>query len=90
LAIEGPYPNPSNGQAVIKLMLSKPEHAELKIFNLLGKEMITLHDGELMQGQHTIIWDGLDQNRQQASSGVYFFVSQTSSQKITSKLLLIK
>jgi len=90
LTIESLYPNPSNSQTAIQLLLSKPERVEIKIYKLLGKEVITLHDGELGQGEHSIIWNGLDQNRQQASSGVYYLVCQTGLQKITSKLLLLR
>ncbi len=90
LTIDGLYPNPSNNQVTIKLRLRKPEHVDLRIYNLLGKEVINLNDSVLTQGQHTMVWDGLDQNRQSVSSGIYLFVCQTSTQTITSKFLLLQ
>ena len=62
------YPNPFNPSTTIGFTLSKPEFVELKIYNLLGQELLMLVSKRLNQGNHTYTFDGTN-----LASGVYYY-----------------
>jgi len=51
------------------LQLSSPH----KIFDVLSREIATLVDAELNEGEHIAQWDGRTTDNKLASSGVYFY-----------------
>jgi hypothetical protein len=67
------YPNPFNPSTTIPFHL--PERAEVRIiiYNILGRQVRTLVQGEWSPGIHTITWDGRDAFGQQTASGVYIY-----------------
>jgi predicted secreted hydrolase len=79
------YPNPSNTSTIISFFLSHQEHAILKVFDLQGREITTLVDGELNPGEHTIVYDTNELPR-----GVYFCQLLSSGLIITQKMLISK
>ena len=70
------YPNPFNQKTIIRYKLSIDCHVELKIFNTLGQEVITLVDEEQKSGFYDIDWQATTNN-----SGLYFYSLKTKSIK---------
>ncbi len=67
------YPNPFNPSSRIDFSLPVAGTATMKIFNLLGQEVVTLVNGPLASGTHETVWDGRDAAGRVVSSGVYFY-----------------
>lgn len=67
------YPNPFNGSTLIKYRLSKNLNVNLKIYDLLGREVATLVDGKQDQGLHLVHWDGTNNLGQMVTSGIYLY-----------------
>jgi len=67
------YPNPFNPSTRIVFSLPVAGSATMKIFNLLGQEVVTLVNGPLASGTHEAVWDGRDAAGRVISSGVYFY-----------------
>ena len=65
-------PNPFNELAVISYTLEKQSEVELKVYNLKGQLIKTLHKGSQNKGEHILAWDGSDNRNQAVSSGLYF------------------
>ncbi len=67
------YPNPYNSTTVISYAL--PEYAliELKIYDIMGHEVITLVNGFVNAGFKSMRWDGTDASGQPVPSGMYFY-----------------
>jgi outer membrane protein assembly factor BamB len=61
------YPNPFNPSTTIKFILPRRASVSLKIYNLLGQEVVQLTEGIYDAGTHFIEWDAHG-----ISSGVYF------------------
>jgi len=62
------YPNPFNPATTIKFNLASKQHVTLKIFNLLGQEVATLVNEELIPGAYTAKFDGA-----KLASGMYIY-----------------
>ena len=79
------YPNPFNPITIIKFSIPKPAYITVKVFNILGEEIVTLVSEKMYPGTYTTEW-----NASQYPSGVYFYRIQAGEFMETRKLLLLK
>jgi len=79
------YPNPFNPTTVISFHLSTPDFVEMKIFDLLGKEVETLVHRPVNAGRHEVKW-----NASGVGSGVYFCRLQCGEEVRTTKVVLLR
>ena len=79
------YPNPFNPETRIDFELPEAGLTRLIIYDLLGREVMRLIDGELSAGNHTVSW-----NASHMSSGVYLYKLTSGSFTKTNKMLLLK
>jgi len=84
------YPNPFNPTTIIRFHLNARQKVRLLIFDLTGKLMRTLHDGELSAGEQTILWDGRHQNGKDMASGVYFYELAVGNKVERRRMTLIR
>lgn len=66
------YPNPFNPSTVIYFELPGDEEIDIKIFDILGREVRSLYNGYHSAGSGTVLWDGRNSRNTPVSSGVYF------------------
>ena len=85
LQLEQNYPNPFNPWTTIRFSLPQREHVTLKVFDVLGKEVATLVNGELNPGEHSVVWDAAAM-----PSGVYFYRMQAGQFVQQQKMEVIK
>ncbi len=88
--LENPNPNPFRD--TVKISFSVPQNAavELKIYNLLGKEVITLKSEKLPGGSHSIYWDGMDKTGQKLAAGIYVVILSNDRYRLTRKIILLR
>jgi hypothetical protein len=79
------YPNPFNPSTTISFELSQDSHAELEIFDVQGRVVETLFDGELSAGTHSRVW-----SCGTCAGGVYFARLRASEFVGIQKLVLMK
>jgi serine protease AprX len=84
------YPNPFNSNTIINYDLLQSTHVEIKIFDILGKEVITLVNNIEFAGKKSISWNGVDKNGESVSTGVYIYNLILDDAIFTKKMLLIK
>jgi hypothetical protein len=84
------YPNPFNASTSIEFMLPYGRYAALKIYNILGKEVVTLLDKEVREGSHRAVWNGKDKKGKEVSSGIYFYVLRAGNDIKVMKMVLIR
>ncbi|MCP4704172.1 MAG: T9SS type A sorting domain-containing protein, partial [candidate division Zixibacteria bacterium] len=56
------YPNPFNPTTTIQFSLETKSITKLTIYNILGQNINSIINEELPSGNHSIVWDGKDQN----------------------------
>lgn len=79
------YPNPFNPQTKIKFAVPKASFTKLIIYDLLGKEVVTLVSEELKPGTYEAEWDGSNY-----SSGIFFYKLEAGDFTETKKMVLMK
>jgi len=84
------YPNPFNNQTTISFYLPKSENVEIEIYDINGRLVNTLLTRKLNWGLHSIIWNGLNADGQEVSSGIYLYHIKTKDYSQTRKLVLLK
>jgi hypothetical protein len=79
------FPNPFNPRTSIDIELFRDSDLQVLIFNLEGKEVARLFDGNLSRGKHKFSFDGSE-----LPSGVYICRVNTPDFSQTSKMILTK
>ncbi|MBN2000281.1 aryl-sulfate sulfotransferase [candidate division KSB1 bacterium] len=71
------FPNPFNPETVINFALPKSASVRLEVFDIHGRKVRTLFDGNKLRGRHEIIWNGSDDAGTVVASGLYFIRMQS-------------
>jgi endonuclease I len=81
------YPNPFNPSTIISYQLTESSTVRLQVFDMLGREVATLVNGEHRSaGSHQVIFEAGN-----LSSGVYIYrINSSNGQQLTRKMLLLK
>lgn len=79
------YPNPFNPTTTISYSIPHNGLVQLKIFDVLGNEVISLVNKEQMRGNHKIVF-----NAYNLSSGIYFYRLHSGGYIETKKFILLK
>ncbi|MFA5044523.1 MAG: LamG-like jellyroll fold domain-containing protein [Paludibacter sp.] len=83
--LEQNYPNPFQVSTQISFYIAKTCKVSLKVFDLQGKEIVTLIDDTKQAGNYSTKLDAKD-----LPSGMYYYQLQANDYSITKKLVLIK
>ncbi|MDP8231760.1 MAG: T9SS type A sorting domain-containing protein [Candidatus Zophobacter franzmannii] len=85
------YPNPfSPAGTTIEYNVKSNGTVNLSVFNIKGQLVKTLVDGVQSADNHSIIWNGEDNQGIDAASGVYFYRLKSGNTVETKKLIKIK
>lgn len=79
------YPNPFNPSTSIKYSVSSMQYVKLTVYDILGREIGVLVDGEVGVGEHSVIFDAKN-----LSSGTYIYRIQAGSFIATKRMILIR
>ena len=79
------YPNPFNPSTTINYSLGAASQVSLKVFDLLGREVADLVNGNKPGGTYTVRFDASN-----LAGGVYFYTLHAGSYTQTRSMLLIK
>ncbi|MCF7913515.1 MAG: T9SS type A sorting domain-containing protein [Candidatus Cloacimonetes bacterium] len=86
------YPNPFNPETNIKFYLSsETSGCSLSIFNIRGQKVRNYDLNSLTGGcEHTVVWDGIDDQGKKVSSGFYFYQLSSDQGSVSHKMLMMK
>jgi len=83
--LEQNYPNPFNPETIIHYQVPENGKVSLKIFDLLGKEVVSLVNEEKSPGKYDVKFNGRN-----FPSGVYFYQLRSGQFIDTKKFILLK
>ena len=85
MVLEQNYPNPFNPTTTIEFYIPQTDYVTIKIFDIVGREIATLMNRELVTGHQTITWNGKN-----VSSGIYFIKLESGELVQTKKMVLLE
>ncbi|HEU4928956.1 MAG TPA: FlgD immunoglobulin-like domain containing protein, partial [Candidatus Krumholzibacteria bacterium] len=89
-ALHDNRPNPFNPSTTIAYDLPRASRVTLTVYDVRGREVVTLVSGSRPAGEHRAEWDGRDAQRQPVASGVYFCRMAAEGFVQTKKMVLLK
>lgn len=80
------YPNPFNPQAVVPFDVPELAMVRLAVYDMLGREIAVLVDGQVAAGRHEVVLDGSNM-----ASGVYLIRMESAGKiQASMKVLLLR
>ncbi|UCC45395.1 MAG: T9SS type A sorting domain-containing protein [Candidatus Zixiibacteriota bacterium] len=84
-ALSPPYPNPFNPNVSVTLSMPMRGDVTVEVFNVLGRRVDLLHDGQVPAGETHLTWDAA-----RFSSGIYLIRATLGPESRTVKAVLVK
>ncbi len=84
-SLEDNYPNPFNPQTTIHYSIAAGGHVKLSVYDLLGREIQVLVNGNKTAGRYQVVW-----NSENFASGIYFYKIVSGNFTSTKKMTLLK
>jgi len=89
-ALLPPWPNPSDGNAVhFEFTMPRQERVRIVVYDVAGREVARLVDGEYPMGRHQKMWDARRGGRSIAS-GVYFVRFNSGGKTVVRRMVLLR
>ena len=86
----GNYPNPFNPNTTIKYSLANASNVRIDIFNIKGQKVKELLNSIMPIGNHSVKWNGIDDQGRFVGSGIYFYRMMSDDQIETKRMVLLK
>lgn len=89
--LEGNFPNPFNPKTTIRFSLANAGDVTLQVYDISGRTVATLLDGQNMAAQaHEVVWDGTTNTGDRAASGIYFYKLIADGKSFSDKMVMLK
>ncbi|MCK5087463.1 MAG: T9SS type A sorting domain-containing protein, partial [Melioribacteraceae bacterium] len=84
------YPNPFNPSTTISYTLPRTSMVSVKIYDVLGREVMTLLNEVQNRGVYDVVWKGTNNYGAKVGSGIYFYRVETDKIAQVMKMILLK
>ncbi len=84
-ALRQNYPNPFNPSTTIQYDVPAASRVSIRVYDMLGREVATLVDGDVAAGIHTVSFDARN-----LASGVYVYRLETAGKVMNRSMMLLK
>ncbi len=89
LTLAGNSPNPFSAETVISFSLPTAGRAVVRVYDMTGRVIRNLAEGEMAAASHSMVWDGRDDSGNPVGAGVYFCRLEASGQSAVQKMLRV-
>ncbi len=83
-------PNPFMASARISFALERPQRVRLAVYNVAGRRIATLADGELDAGPQEYLWNGGTDSGASVAAGVYMVRLEAGGRVLVAKTISLK
>jgi hypothetical protein len=90
VVLDGNRPNPFNPVTAIRFAVPSRGRVELSVYDVAGRRVATLVDGEVDGGYHDAVWDGRTDSGEGVATGIYFARLSAFGEERTHKMILLK
>ena len=88
--ISNAYPNPFNPRTSFTLSIPIKSLVNIRVYDLIGREVAILSQNNYEPGTYKISWDGTLKDNSLATSGVYVLIAEMGEKLFSKKLILMK
>ena len=89
-ALEQNFPNPFNPVTTLRYDLPENGYVNIIIYDMLGREVMTLINQTQDAGYKSVIWDATNEYGKPVSAGIYLYQIQAGEYISTKKMVLLK
>jgi Subtilase family/FlgD Ig-like domain len=82
--------NPLRPGATITLAIPQAGNVRIDVFDVAGRRIRVLHDGQLPKGRHELQWNGLTHKGGSLAAGLYFVRLETDGAVVTRKVVVLE
>jgi hypothetical protein len=90
LTVDQNYPNPFNSSTVIRFSVPSVTHVFIKVYDIMGREIIRLMSDDVETGYHSVNWDGKDSKGVAVGSGIYLYIVTAGFYHEVKKMVILK
>jgi hypothetical protein len=83
-------PNPASGSVNISYVLPRSGQVSLNVYDICGRKVNTLAQGQKQSGAYNISWRGDNSQGRKLSAGVYFYQLNYEGTSLTRRLVLLR
>ena len=83
------YPNPARNSTSIRFALPHTEEISIDIYDVSGKRVSNILNGEYESGVHNIAWNRKDEKGMRVPQGIYFIRLKSEGIKKQGKIILV-
>jgi hypothetical protein len=83
-------PNPVRSAGRVSFTLECPAVAVLALFDVSGRRLATLIDGELAAGPHALPWTGFDDAGRRVGTGGYFLMLEAAGKRRVTRVAMVR
>jgi hypothetical protein len=84
------FPNPFSHSTSIRFITKTPGNADVTIYDVKGRAVVSLIRSGCLTGENTISWDGKDSDGKAAPSGIYYYRLAVKGFSQTGRMVLLK
>ncbi|HZV12118.1 MAG TPA: two-component regulator propeller domain-containing protein [Candidatus Kapabacteria bacterium] len=84
------YPNPFSDETTIRFSVPQRENVSLKVYDVLGREVATLAQGEMERGAYSVPFDATNLSQTGLHSGLYFYRLQAGDVTIEHTMQVLR
>ncbi|HIE04271.1 MAG TPA: hypothetical protein EYP61_05880 [Candidatus Latescibacteria bacterium] len=88
--LELPFPNPFNSHSSVPYVLDRESYVHLAVYDVLGRRVRVLVDGERARGRYVAHWDGRDDMGRPVASGTYIVELRAEGRRWARLLSLVR
>jgi hypothetical protein len=89
LTLAGNSPNPFGSETVISFSLPSTGRTSVLVYDVTGRVVRTLADGDMSAASHSLVWDGRDDSGNPVGAGIYFCRLEASGQSAVQKMIRV-
>ena len=90
LALGQNAPNPFGASTEIAFTLEEPGEVALRVYDVLGRRVTTLVDGDLPAGEHSVSWGASDGAGQPVANGTYLYRLEAGGRVLSRTMTVLR
>jgi len=84
------YPNPFYQFVSLSYQLKKQDQVKISIYDIKGRLVNSYHHVASRSGENTWQWNGLNQDNQMVSNGIYLYRIESNGAAVSGKMIMMK